>query len=187
LQLIKIVLHGPLTKRFEELEVYASTAAEALEGWSRQVGMDRLPLHERPVVHVIDFETEELLRAPTEATTLHLIPAMFGGGGGFGKIIIGAVQIVAGAFIGGPIGAALIVSGVTTALMGVVELFMKQPSVSKEEDPEASKYLGTGKNTTAIGTLIGMGGGRMMIGGQILSLQVNSSDLVHGSFPVTPT
>ena len=59
-------------------------------------------------------------------------------------------------------------------------------SISKTKDPDPSKYIGTGKNTTAIGTPIGFGGGRMRIGGQFLSVQVNAVDIVYGTFPVTP-
>lgn len=189
MQAFKIVLHGILKQRFESFTVAGRCAAEAIEGWSRQIGLSGLPLSQRPVIQVVGFDTDEKLYAKTDATELHIMPAMFGGGG-FGKILLGGVMVVAGVLltpIAPHIGAALIVSGATTALMGVVELFMKSPSLSKEEDPEASKYIGTGKNTTAIGTIIGIGGGRMKIGGQYLSLQVNSSDLVHGTFPATPT
>lgn len=184
MQLIKLVLHGILKDRYESLEIAASTAAEALEGWSRQVGCDRNLL-----VNCVGFDTIEKLTAKTGVTELHLVPALFGGGGALGKILIGAV-LIGLAFIPG-IGQvaqmALLSAGIGMAMGGVMQLFMKQPSVSKSEDPPASKYIGSGKNSTAIGTPIGMGGGRMKIGGQFLSLQVNSSDLVHGSFPTTPS
>lgn len=190
MQLVKVILHGILKDRFESFEVAGTTPAEVIEGWSRQTGMDKIPLDERPILTVASHDTYEKLMAPLrkKVTELHIFPAMFGGGG-VGKILLG-VAMVAVSFIPGigqAIAAALLISGVTTALMGVVEMFMGAPSLSKEEDPEASKYIGTGRNTTAIGTPIGIGGGRMKIGGHFLSLQVNSSDMVQGMFPSLPT
>jgi predicted phage tail protein len=183
LQLIKLVLHGVLKDRYQSFAVAASTPAEALEGWSRQVGMDPTFL-----VQVVGHDTEESLKAKTELTELHLIPAMFGGGSAFGKILIGAALIALSFIpgIGQAVQIALLSAGIGMALGGVMQLFMKQPTVSKSSDPPASKYLGSGKNSTAIGTPIGFGGGRMMVGGQFLSLQVNSSDMVYGEFPATP-
>ena len=190
MRLIKVVLHGALKDHFPSFEVAGATPAEVLEGWSRQVGMDQLPINSRPLVQVLDHDTHEKLfsKLKKKVTELHIFPALFGGGG-FGKIALGALMVAVSFIpgIGQAVAAALIVSGITTALMGVVELFMGSPSLSKEEDPEASKYIGNGKMTTAIGTPIGIGGGRMLIGGHLLSLQVNSTDLVHGAFPTNPT
>jgi predicted phage tail protein len=182
--LIRLILHGVLKDRYESFAVAASTPAEAIEGWSRQAGADRTI-----VMQAVGFDTVEKLNDKTDATEVHLIPAMFGGGGAFGKILIGAVLIglsfIPG--IGQAAQIALMSAGIGMALGGVMQLFMKQPTVSKSEDPPASKYISSGKNTTAIGTPIGFGGGRMMIGGQFMSIQVNSSDLVFGTFPDTPT
>lgn len=185
MHLIEVVPCGPLAGRFPSLKIAATTAAEAIEGWSRQVSQGRIPT----VMQALGFETEEQLREPTRVRKLKLYPAMFGGGG-FGRILLGAAMIGVGFLTGGlgtAIGASLIVSGSVTAIMGVVSLFMKAPTLSKEQDPEASKYLGVGRNTTKIGTPIGIGGGRMMLGGHYLSLSVNSSDLVYGRFPETPS
>lgn len=189
LHLIKIIPHGSLKDRYPSFSVMASTPAEALEGWSRQTDMVDIPAYMRPVVQVVDHETDAELYEETEVTELHIVPAMFGGGA-IGKIIIGVVIIAAIVFSGGtwtPLAVAILMAGVSIALSGVMELFMKTPKVDKSKDPEASKYLGNGGNTIAIGTPIGFGGGRMKIGGQLLSVQVDSNALVHGQFPVTPT
>ena len=85
------------------------------------------------------------------------------------------------------LGIGMISAGVGMVLGGVMQLFMKSPTSSKEDDPEASKYIGAGNNTTAIGTPMPIGGGRMLIGGHYLSLQVNSSELAMGSFPEQPS
>jgi len=66
-----------------------------------------------------------------------------------------------------------------------MSMFMKAPSVSASDDPDPSKYLGSKGNTTAIGTLIPKGYGRFPVSGQYMSLQVNSQDMVFGSFPAS--
>lgn len=190
MQSIKIIPHGHLRQLYQSFEIVADTAADALEGWARQVGLSEVPFEKRPIVNVVDFEDEAKLRAPTTVTELHLVPAMFGGGG-VARILIGGVMIVAGVLLTpviGPVNAgALISAGIGMVIGGVMSLFMKSPKVEKTEEPEASKYIGTGENSTQIGTPIGFGGGRMRIGGHFLSVQVNSSEMVHGTYPATPT
>lgn len=186
--LVKVIPHGNLG---EPLVLEASTVAEAIEAWSLQSPLCDIPTMERPVLEVVGYETREQMQAQITTDELHVMPAMFGGGG-FGKILLGAAMIGV-TFIPG-IGTALGIgtklltaiqaAGIGMALGGVMQLFMKTPRTL--EDPESSKVLGSGKNTTQIGTTIGMGGGRMMVGGQYLSLQVNASDLVSGTFPATP-
>lgn len=190
MQLIKVIPHGILAKQFKSFEVAGTTVAEAIEGWSRQLGIDQIPFDKRPVVTVLDHEDEASLYAETTVNEIHLVPAMFGGGA-VGRIIIGGLMIAGGFLLSTVpglqvVGTALISAGIGMVIGGVMELFMKQPKVDKDEGPEASKYLGSGNNTTAIGTIMGMGGGRMKIGGHFLSLQVDSSDMVHGRFPASP-
>lgn len=191
MQLIRVVPHGTLAQLYDICMIAGNSVSEVIEGWSRQTNMAEIPLQGRPILQVAGFNTKEELEAPLEAAEVHIFPAMFGGGG-FGKILMGAAMIGV-AFIPGinviaaGLKAALIVAGATMALTGVVELFMGAPSLSKEEDPEASKYLGSGNNTTAIGTPIPIGGGRVKVGGHLLSMQVNSNDFVNGKFPTTPT
>lgn len=197
MHLIEVIPCGSLADQYEPLTIGADTAAEAIEGWSRQVcPVGRIP----QLIEVVDFETEAQLRDTTEATKLYLYPAMYGGGG-LGRyvgIIVGAAMI-AGAIIATGGGAAAIFAGTANAfassvfisgalmmVMGAINLFLPAPSLSKESDPEASKYIGSGDNSTKIGTHIPMGGGRMMVGGHFLSVQVNAQELVYGQFPSSP-
>jgi len=180
---VKIILHGSLKQHFPEMEIVAATAADALEGWSRQCGLSDIPLEDRPVIEVLDFDSEDKLLAKTDVKELHLYPAMFGGGP-VGRIIVGAALIVVG-ILYPPLGPYLISAGIGLVVGGVTQLFMKAPSASKSEDPDPSKYLGLGANTTKIGTLISKGYGRLLIGGHYLSIQVNSNDMVFGTFPTT--
>lgn len=164
----------------------AETVAEALEGFSRQ--QHDWPRQMR--VSVVGRETEDKLRSP--ADEVHVMPTMAGGGGKFGSIILGAA-LVAAAFIPGVgalaagLKAALIVSGTIMVAQGVVGLFLKAPSLGKNADPEASKYLGVNRNTTAIGTPVIMAWGRILIAPHWLSLQSDSTNLSFGVFPANPT
>lgn len=188
--LVKVVLHGMLKKLFPEMEVDGATPAEILEGWSRQTSMEDMPLDKRPVIDVLGFDSENELmdQLPEGTTELHLVPAMFGGGGAVGKILIGAA-LIGLSFIPG-IGqvaqVALLSAGIGMAMGGVMQMFMRSPKMdSKSSTDDGSKYINGATNSTAIGTRIGYGGGRMRVGGQFLSLQVNSSDMVYGQFPAT--
>ena len=186
-----IKLHGRFAEDYQtDFEIEAETVAEAIDGWSRQVRFyDDLLMEDRPIARVIGFDTIEKLNAPTEQTVIHVVPAMVGGGGKFGQILIGAALIglsfVPG--IGQVVQTAILSAGIGMALGGVMGLFMKAPTVSGSNDPEASKYLGLSNNTTAIGTPIAFCLGEVPITGQVLALNVDSSDMITGSFPATPT
>jgi predicted phage tail protein len=186
---LKIILHGVLKDQYPEMEVGADTVAEAIEGWSRQTTMHDLPFDERPLIEVIGFTNEKELYKKTDVKEIHLVPSMFGGGGPVGKIIIGSALIVAGIllmpYIGPTFSMALIAPGISMVVGGIMQAFMKSPTVSKSEDPEASKYLGSGDDTTEIGTLFSKGYGRMKLGIHYMSVQVNSNDMVFGKFPTT--
>lgn len=188
---MRIILHGTLAERFgREHEILTNVAAEAIEGLSRQ-----LPGWPRDLaIDAVGFPTEDLLRAPTDVEELHLMPSMYGGSGGFAKIVIGAALIAVaifvpglGTFLGASVASMLFMAGASLALMGVAELLMSAPKIDSggNNDPAASKYLGINRNTVAIGTLIIMAYGRMKLGGHWLSLQSNSSQLVTTTFPVT--
>lgn len=187
----RIVLHGVLKDRYPEMEIAAESAAEAIEGWSRQCGIDQEPLDKRVIIEALDFDTPEKLVEKTDAVDIHLFPSLFGGGA-VGKILIGAALIGLSFIPGlGQIGqvalsSVLFSAGASLVLGGIMQLFLKAPKIDKSEDPEASKYIGNGVNSTAMGTIIGLGGGRMLIGGHWLSLQVNSNDMIYGSFPTSP-
>lgn len=184
---MKIILHGNLKGRFTEFDVEANTVAEALEGWSRQSGMQHIPEFDKPLIEVVNYDTEEKLHTPTTDKVIHLFPMMFGGGGAFKQILIGAVLIGLSLIpgLGQAAQIALLSAGIGMAVGGVMQMFMKAPSVSKSQDPDPSKYLGAGGNSTKIGTLIPKGYGRFLLGGHYLSVQVNANDMVYGTFPTT--
>lgn len=186
---MKIVLHGTLADKFgREFTIATETPADAIEGLSRQ-----LPDWPRDLpIDCVGYDTPEKLRAATDAEVIHLMPAMYGGGGKWGQIIIGAAMIAVaiaipgiGTIAGMSINAMLFTTGAAMMLSGVSQLFLSAPTVNKSSDPPASKYFGVNANTTAIGTLITQAWGRIKLSGQWLSIQADSSDLVTTSFPAT--
>jgi len=179
---MRLIFHGTLRKLFgPEVVMHADTIASALEGFSRQVDWPT-EMH----VHVVGFNTPEKLRDYAEE--VHLMPALRGGGGKFGSIILGAITVVVGiALLATPFGVPLIISGGLMIVQGVIGLFLKAPTLKGVEDPEASKYLPVNKNTTAIGTPMIMAYGRIDLAGHWLSLQSDSNNLSYGVFPSNPT
>lgn len=181
MRLVKVVSHGDLPAG---AEVYASTAAEALEGWSRQLDA---PI--KHVVQVVGFDTKEELEAEIEVDEIHVLPSLHGGKGSFGQFVMAGLMVAVSFIPGiGPAAAtALRIAAGVAAFNGIISVFMKAPTLSQENDPESSKYIGSGLNTTKIGTTIGMGAGRYRVGGHFLSLSVDAQEMVYGKFPATPT
>lgn len=189
---MQIKLHGQIAAEYpDDYFIEATTVAEAIEGWSRQVGFyTHLPIEDRPVLRVLGFDTIESLTERTEQKVIHLVPAMIGGGGNFGKILIGAALITVGALAfasGNAFGTALIGAGIGMVLGGVMGFFVKAPTLSKDNDPDASKYLGLSNNTLEIGTPISNCYGEVAKYGHVLALNVDSSDMITGTFPASPT
>lgn len=181
-----IKLHGIFAERYgKEHRIEAASAAEAIEGFTRQVNFfGDLPLEQRPVVKVAGFANEQALYANTEQKEIHLVPAMIGGGA-FARIAVG-LAIIAVAIIAPwslPITLSVASFGAGIALGGIMMLFTKAPTLSKSSDPEASKYLGISDNTVAIGTPIPIQYGRGPATGHLLAVNVDSSEIVQGQFP----
>lgn len=179
---MRLIFHGELRNRFgPDVVMHTDTVAEALEGFSRQVDWPtELP------VHVVGFDTPEKLK--DFALEVHVMPAMRGGGGKFGSIILGAITVVVGiALLATPFGVPLIVSGGLMIAQGIIGLFLKSPKIKGVDDPESSKYLAVNKNTTAVGTPIVMAWGRIDLAGHWLSLQSDSTNLSYGAFPASPS
>lgn len=188
---MKIRFHGKLARDYgPEHEIKANTIAEAVEGLTRQIGFysDQI-LDERPVVNIVGHDTVDSLSENPES--IDIIPAIHGGSG-VGKILVGAALIGlaltgvgAGIALGGMSLSGVFLSvGVGLALSGIAQLFTKAPSLSREEDPEASKYLGISNNTTKLGTLRSYSMGRVKITApHLLALNVDSTDLIRGEFP----
>jgi predicted phage tail protein len=185
---MRLVFHGILREKYGvDFHMEVDSVAEAVEGFSRQQADWPRDLR----IAIPGFDTPEKLKG--HANEIHLMPALSGGGGKFGSILLG-VALIASIFVLPAIGIGLTTAMVTSMaitggmmiLQGVVGLFMKAPKIEKNSDPAASKYLGINQNTTAVGTPITFAFGRIDLHPHWLSLQSDSTNLSHGSFPTTP-
>lgn len=189
---MQITFHGKFAQDYGRVHhIEAKSVAEAIEGLTRQIGFynDRL-IEDRPVACVVGHDTiESLAECPDE---IHIVPSVYGGGG-VGKIVLGAALIaiaVINPAVGGMILSTLgqsIVAGIGVSLFmsGISQMFIKAPSLSRDGDPEASKYLGLSNNTTKLGTLRSYSMGRIKASApHLLALNVDANEMVRGEFPV---
>lgn len=186
---MKIFFHGKLAEDYgSEHVIMCSNVADGVEGLTRQIGFysDR-QVEDRPVVVIVGCDTEESLLETRDE--IHIIPAVYGGSG-LGKVLLGAALIGLSFIPGlGQIGTVAVSSilmgaGVSLVMGGLMEMFIKAPSLSKSTDPEASKYLGLSNNTVKLGTLRSYSMGRVLLTApHLLALNVDASDLVTGEFP----
>lgn len=186
---MRLIFHGELRKLFgESFDMEARSAAEAIEGFSRQA--DGWPKDTRISVVAEGIRLDNLPALHGQFDEVHLMPAMTGGQGKFTNILLGAAM-VASAFVlpglnvglSAALKTSLLVSGTMMIAQGVVGLFMKAPKMSSNSDPEASKYLAVNKNTTKAGTTITLAWGTIDLAGQWVSLQSDSNNLSYGVFP----
>ena len=178
-----VKFHGKLADDYgAEHCIEAETIREVLEALFRQLKLyHHLPIDKRPLLRVVGHLTPESLEENAEE--IHVVPAIVGGGG-VAKIILGGALIVAGSLIPGA--QFLIGAGIGLVLGGLSQLFIKAPSLSNEQDPEASKYLGLGNNTTKLGTLRSYSMGRVKITApHVIAVNVDSNELVKGEFPTS--
>ena len=184
---MRLIFHGELRKLYgESVVMHADNVGQAIEGFSRQ--QPDWPRDMR--ISVVGFDTPEKLKE--QADEVHLMPALYGGGGKWGTIILGAAMIGLafalpgiGIAISAALKVSLIVSGGMMLLQGVLGMFMKAPKAEKSE--EQSRYLGINSNTVGANTPITMAWGRIDLHPHWLSLQSDSTNLTHGTFPASPT
>lgn len=202
----RIILHGYLKGLWSgPAEFEAETAAEAIYAFTRQTKAFNIkPGQSRHCVRVVGFDDVSLLFHPTDVEEIHLVPDFSGGGGGGGgffKIGIGILLIAAAMFIPGLQGLVLLeagalgagsaaITGATVAfsmglslvLGGLMEIMSPAPkrevgNISAEAQAAASRYLGAPKNTTRIGTRIGILYGRGQVYGHFLSFDINAKQV----------
>jgi len=191
---VKIILHGHLRKVWPHgFECEAATPAQAMNAYVTMNNLAPFSAREKWIVEVLDHPTVAALHSPLRFPELHIVPA-FSGGGGFVKIAIGVVLIVAAIvtqqYYSLPfVASALFAMGTSLALSGVMELLSPTPKLTPiNNNDTASKYLGSPPNTTAIGTPIAIGYGRYLWSGQFLSFNLESDPApVNGQPPLTST
>ncbi|MDX7989153.1 tail assembly protein [Xenorhabdus sp. 12] len=120
----------------------------------------------------LDFSGEEDIR---------IVPVIIGSKrAGVFQTILGAVMVVAGAFMWAtPYGVPLVMSGVSMMLGGVVQMLSPMPGgLARREDPDnkPSYAFGGPVNSIAQGNPVPLGYGKRRIGGAIISAGIYAED-----------
>lgn len=198
----KIFFHGSIKHLLPEpVEIDADSPLEAMRGLVQRFPHLKKFEHfdDRSLVQIVGFEGRQQLTMATDVEELHVVPAMLGsggGGGGFMKIAIGAVLIAAaviafpslpwaGSIFAGALnstlGSIMINLGASLIFGGLLSFLSPAPprdtGLSAAADPEASKYLGIGRNTVRIGTRIPIPYGTNRIYGHYLSMDIQAKDV----------
>lgn len=178
----RLVLHGSLKHLYAgDIEIYGTTVAEVIEGASRQIeGFKPNPKTGRVRIAVVGCHSEaDLHRYLGDQIEIHIVPQMAGGKkGGIAQILIGAVLIGVGVFLGVAtgFGSMLIKLGALQLLGGLAQMLSPTPEDDRSSQTK-SNYLGSPKNTTKIGTRIPVLYGEYRWGGHILSFDINAIEI----------
>lgn len=190
-----IRLHGELGKKYGEVHHLAvKSVAEAIRALSanyRDFPKHLIDSEQDNVGYhvVVDDETigEDQLKDPA-SREIHLIPVVMGAGSATGKIILGAVLVVAGvaigflsggtaAFVSGfliNVGGAMILGGVVQALSPTP----KKPDSPASPDNQPSYNFSGPINSAASGSAVPICYGRLLVGSAIISAGISVDSLV---------
>lgn len=194
------VLHGPLGEKYGEMwNLDVRSPAEglrAIEANCPGFAQDILAAGRRGVGYRIVADTRDVsaedIAAPFGNEVIHLVPEIEGaGGGGFGKIILGAIIIAAaiytfnptlamgsGLFGGSMLGTMAGNFGISLVLGGVSQMLSSPPEApSSFSDSPAqldSKYFSGPVNNVAQGNAIPIGYGEAYIGSQVISAGIST-------------
>ena len=196
----KVKLYGELAKfvGHKEFEVKAETVGKAVSFLIHNFpGIESYmsPKYYQVKVGNYDIDKEEI-HYPVGKQDIHFIPVISGAGRGLGKVLLGAVLIgiavasggtglslgAGGVFgftggslaaIGGNIGIALVLSGVSEMLFPV-----PQPQkFSSEEDPQLSFNFAGVQNTSRAGTPVPIVYGEIITGSVVISAAVDTNQV----------
>lgn len=196
--MVKISLYGKLDVYGEDLEVSADTPREAMSAVIAHLKRTNPELFKTTLFFQIkDYNCPDALDVPLEVGAhLHLMPAfVVGKKTGIFQIVIGAVLVIGGLYLGLPTAFAtgLKLMGVSLAIGGTLQLLAPVPQIDtqpEDTNPEASKYISGTGNTTKIGTRIPQAYGTFPVYGHFLSINVDTKDISTGPYggnPVLPT
>ncbi|AOM42677.1 tail assembly protein [Xenorhabdus hominickii] len=181
-------LYGVLGTQFGRVHTLAvSTPQEAIRALSvRMKGFERflLTAKEQGLTFAVfngkrNISREELVFSGQD--DIRIAPMIIGSkNAGVFQTILGAVMVVAGAFLWAtPFGAPMVMSGVGMMLGGVAQMLSPMPGgLARCEDPDnkPSYAFGGPVNTVAQGNPVPIGYGRRRIGGAIISAGIYAED-----------
>ena len=196
----KVKLYGELAKfvGHKEFEVQVDTVGKAVSFLIHNFpGIESYmsPRYYQVKVGKYDIDKNEL-GYPVGKEDIHFIPVISGSGKGFGKILLGAALIGVAAFsggtglslgaggvfgftggslvaIGGNIGIALVLSGVSDMLFPLPE----PQRFNSEEDPRLSFSFSGVQNTSRAGTPVPVVYGEIFTGSVVISAAVDNNQV----------
>ncbi|CDH25084.1 tail assembly protein [Xenorhabdus bovienii] len=182
-----IRLSGVLIPQFgREYKLAVSSPIEAIRALSVLIdGFEKflLTAKERGLTFAVFIGKRNINRDELELSgegDIRIVPVIIGSKkAGIFQTILGAVMVVAGAFIGGPFGAPMVMSGVGMMLGGVVQMLSPMPGgLARREDPDnkPSYAFGGPVNSIAQGNPVPIGYGKRRIGGAIISAGIYAED-----------
>lgn len=185
-----IVFSGYLQEMYPEgIRVEGDSAAECISALRNFPGF-REEEGVRHTVALPHFQSRDALFSRTDMEEIHVAPLLLAAGGrnGFGQVILGAVLIVTGLFLGSipgfqAAGAFLVKAGAALVIGGIIQMLMPQPSSADVKQEERSRYLPAGRNTTKVGTRIPLLFGRRKVWGHYLAFNVSASNLYEPAPP----
>ena len=196
----KIKLYGQLAEfvGHKEFEVKVDTLSKAVSFLIHnfpEIEAYMSPRYYQVKVGNYDIDKDEI-NYPIGQQDIHFIPVISGSGKGFGKILLGAALIGVATFsggtglslgaggvfgftggslaaIGGNIGIALVLSGVSDMLFPLPQ----QQSFSTEEDPRLSFSFSGVQNTSRAGTPVPIVYGEIFTGSVVISAAIDTNQI----------
>lgn len=190
---VRVYLHGHLRDKIgkDSLILEGVTPRDVLAQISNRYHKElKAPLDVgKWKIRVKGYETKESLFAPIYTDELHVYPIFRTAKSKWVTIGIGIALIVASIYVpalgatafttaAGSVTYADIAftTGMFLTSQGVASLFMSQPKFNTSlEETTNSKYLGTGQNTTKVGTRIPFGYGLYKVAGHYISYNISST------------
>ena len=182
-ELKTIKLYGHLGKKFgKTFQLAVNSPSEAIKALSVNLEgfKEYLLKHSSPGYHIfIDKKdlSEDELNYKVSSDIIKIVPVTVGSGGFF-KIVIGVVLIVAGIVMRQPW---MVNMGIGFALSGASQLLFTPPSgqFNTSEKPENTpSYIFNGPvNTTMQGNPIALCYGKIRVGSQVVSAGLSSRDI----------
>lgn len=184
----QIVLYGELGKRFGKHHKFAvKNAAEAIRALSANFkGFEQYmcTAHQDNVGFKVFVgksslkEAQEVHNPSSQSDVIRIVPIIAGSKSAFGRILIGAVLVVASYFTGGAASSIFFNLGVGLALGGVAQLLSPPPKTpdTPGSSNKTSGVFGGPVNVSAQGAAVPVGYGRMIVGSVVVSAGIETHE-----------
>ena len=179
-----ILLSGSLAKQFGRNHVYdldSGTTREAFSALKCTIeGFEQfIKQQAKKGVRYVIFRNRENIGEDglsyAGTNEIRLVPVVGGSKrAGLFQTVIGAVMIAAGAYFQQPW---LISAGISMTAGGVIQMLSPQVKSTSSSESDPSYAFGGAVNTTAAGSVVGIGYGERRIGGAIISAGIYAEDI----------